>query len=80
MVSSGYIIDPITNKAKQNNMKPGLVAQVCNLSASELKAGESGVQGQPMLHSGFEASLDYMRPIPKKKRTELERWFSVKST
>lgn len=45
-----------------------MMAQVCNPSAWELKAGELGVQGQPLLQSGFEASLDYMRPISKKEK------------
>ena len=34
----------------------------CNPSTGEAEAGQSGVQGQPWLHSKFETSLDYLWP------------------
>lgn len=35
----------------------GTVVPSCNLSASEMEARESGVQGHPLLYPEFEANL-----------------------
>jgi hypothetical protein len=39
----------------------GMVAQVCNPRNWEAEAGGSQVQGQPELHSEFQAKLDYIK-------------------
>lgn len=42
-----------------------MIEHACNLSAQELEAEASGVQGHPQLHSRFKARLGYMRPYVK---------------
>lgn len=42
--------------------KLGMVVQACGPSIQEAEVKRSGVQGQPLLHTKFKASLDYMAP------------------
>lgn len=51
----------------KNTVEPSVVVHTCNPSTSEVVAGRAGVRHQSELHSEFEASLDYMRPLPKQR-------------
>lgn len=58
----------------------GVVAYICNNSSWELKAEESGVQGQPKLYNEFEVSLDYMSLLTKKKTTTTKNMCQMSCT
>lgn len=56
---------PVRNVYKPQEL-PGVVVYSCSSSAWKVKAGGSGVQGQPQLCNEFEANLSYTK---KKKNT-----------
>lgn len=47
--------------------EPGTVAHACNSSTWEKEAGGWGVKGCPWIQIKFEANLDYVKPVLKKK-------------
>lgn len=52
----------------KGNTQPGILEYTCHLSPWEAGEGTSGVQGQPGLHSRFQASRgDIVRPVSKNK-------------
>lgn len=57
-----------------------VMAHACNPSTWEIEAEGSGVQGHPLLHSEFEAGLDYIRHSENKSNDPFKVLFATVST
>lgn len=55
------------------NTEPSVVAQVCDPSTWDVKAGRTGNESQPQLHSKSEVSLDYTKHCRKEKKQKKKR-------
>lgn len=56
-----------------------VVVRVSNPSILKVKTGETEIQGHPLLHSEFEASLMYMKPVLKIKLERTRMSFNNKN-
>lgn len=55
----------LSHMVSLQKQRPGIVAYACNPVLGS--GGGSGVQGHPLLHREFEASMDYIKPCLKSK-------------
>lgn len=57
---------PETTRDQMTIEAPGVVAYIYNPSIWGKEAEESGIQGQPQVHSKLQNSMGYIRPCLKK--------------